>query len=221
MQICFRRLALFIFIISTCAALSAQDVISTADTTHGKSTNIKRNSRTYKGDYVVSEQPVVQVHTTDSALQKKHNPKIAIALSAVLPGAGQIYNKKYWKLPIVYGCLGVSCYFIYDFSQEMVRYRNEYRYRMTGETALLDPTLTSRSDESVLSMKKSNTRYMEFSIAATGIFYLLNIIDAAVDAHLYYFDISDDLSLHFAPYFQNTFLAAPAHAGVSIALKWK
>lgn len=221
MHICFRRLALFIFIISTCAALSAQDVISTADTTHGKSTNIKRNSRTHKGDYVVSEQPVVQVHTTDSALQKKHNPKIAIALSAVLPGAGQIYNKKYWKLPIVYGCLGVSCYFIYDFSQKMVRYRNEYRYRMTGETSLLDPTLSSRSDESVLSMKKSNTRYMEFAIAATGIFYLLNIIDAAVDAHLYYFDISDDLSLHFAPYFQNTFLAAPAHAGVSIALKWK
>lgn len=201
--------------------ISAQDVISAADTAHGKSTNIKHGSRTYKGDYVVSEQPVVQVHTTDSALQKKHNPKIAIALSAVLPGAGQIYNKKYWKLPIVYGCLGVSCYFIYDFSQKMVHYRNEYRYRMTGETALLDPSLASRSDESVLSMKKSNTRYMEFAIAATGIFYLLNIIDAAVDAHLYYFDISDDLSLHFAPYFQNTFLAAPAHAGVSIALKWK
>ena len=75
--------------------ISAQDVISAADTAHGKSTNIKHGSRTYKGDYVVSEQPVVQVHTTDSALQKKHNPKIAIALSAVLPGAGQIYNKKY------------------------------------------------------------------------------------------------------------------------------
>lgn len=220
MHICFRRLALFIAILSTCTVISAQDVLNSNDSTNTRSSNIK-GKREYKGTFVNTNQSVVQVHTTDSALQKKHNPKIAIALSAVLPGAGQIYNRKYWKLPIVYGCLGVSCYFIYDFSQKMILYRNEYRYRMTGETSLLNPELATRSDESVLAMKKTNTRYMEFAIAATGIFYLLNIIDAAVDAHLYYFDISDDLSLHFAPYFQNTFLAAPAHGGVSIALRWK
>ena len=139
----------------------------------------------------------------------------------MLPGAGQVYNKKAWKIPIIYACLGGGVTLCWYFHHEMKDCENEYLHRVNGETDLLDPELAGHGDEALISMKKSYMRYMEISIAATAVFYVLNIIDAAVDAHLYYFDISDDLTFHIRPYAQPSFLAAPAHAGVSFALKWK
>ena len=112
--------------------------------------------------------------------------------------------------------MALCCYF----GHERKVYINEYLHRANGETELLKPELAKHDDETLISMKQSYTRYMEISIAATGIFYMLNIIDAAVDAHLYYFDISDDLTFHIRPYAQPSFLAAPAHAGVAFSLRW-
>ncbi|MCQ2264193.1 MAG: DUF5683 domain-containing protein [Bacteroidales bacterium] len=205
--------------------LAAQDVTTSADSTATEQPPVNVKNRTGMRErsnvYVSADQPVETIHTTDSVLQKKHSPKIAIALSAVLPGAGQVYNKKAWKIPIIYGCLGASCYFIYDFSKKMSLYRTEYRCRMQEGFGIPNPELATFDDETVLSMKKTYTRYMEIAIAATGIIYMLNIIDAAVDAHLFYFDISDDLSMHFAPYFEPGVLAGHSYAGISIALKWK
>lgn len=164
---------------------------------------------------------VTRVHTTDSVLQKKHSPKIATSLSAVLPGAGQIYNKRWWKVPIIYAGLGASSYCIYHYATKMKTYRTEYRYRMQGETSMLNPDMSYYSDENVLSLKKKYQRSMELAIAATAIIYTLNIVDAAVDAHLFYFDISNDLSLQFAPYFEPKNMLLPTHGGVSFALRWK
>ncbi len=218
----FRIILIFIFLfLIVCPDLSAQDPVVPSDTTAAVK---NRKTSADRGEPVVRMEgtpQVERVHTTDSALQRKHSPKIAIALSAVLPGAGQVYNRKAWKIPIIYTCIGggvaLSCYF----GHEMKSYEKEYIHRANGETALLDPELAEYGDESLISMKKSYTRYMEISIAATGIFYVLNIIDAAVDAHLYYFDISDDLTFHIRPYAQPSFLVAPAHAGVSFSLRWR
>ncbi|MBO4645586.1 MAG: hypothetical protein J5642_03620 [Bacteroidales bacterium] len=180
-----------------------------------------RHAKRDKTVYITERQQKQEVFTTDSAIRKKHSPKIAIALSAVIPGAGQVYNKRWWKVPIVYGALAVSGGLVYYFSREMVGYRNEYRYRMTGETEKLDPRFSEYNDESVLSLKQEFTRYMEISVAATGIIYMLNIIDAAVDAHLYYFDISEDLAFRVAPTFRTIGPYAAPYAGVSFTLKWK
>lgn len=218
----FRIILIFIFIVTAgCMELSAQDTPVTTDTMQTVR-NVKSSSRG-KSEAIVKadgNQPVERVHTTDSALQKKHSPKIAIALSAVLPGAGQVYNKKAWKIPIVYTCIGGGVALCCYFGHERKVYINEYLHRANGETELLKPELAKHDDETLISMKQSYTRYMEISIAATGIFYMLNIIDAAVDAHLYYFDISDDLTFHIRPYAQPSFLAAPAHAGVAFSLRW-
>ena len=175
-----------------------------SDTTHSVSdTNIpKKNTKKGTGHARTTfedAQSVEHVHTTDSALQKKHNPKIAIALSAVVPGAGQIYNKKAWKVPIIYAGLAATGYCVYHFAKETNKYKFEYRYRMQGKTDLLNPQFTHMDDETVLSMKKYHQRNMEISIAATAVVYVLNLIDAIVDAHLFYFDISDDLSMHWSP----------------------
>lgn len=168
-----------------------------------------------------SAKEVTQVYTTDSVLRKKHSPKLAIGLSIVLPGAGQVYNRKWWKVPIVYGCLGASSYCIYHFGSQMKRYKMEYRNRMQGNLNLLDPTLAKYGDDNILEEKQKNQQFMEISIAATAILYVLNVIDAAVDAHLFYFDISDDLSLHWSPYVAPTYQLQPSSAGVSFAFKLK
>ena len=219
----FRIILILIFIVTSgCMELSAQDTPVATDTT--QSVRKAKSSSRGKSEAIVKadgNQPVERVHTTDSALQKKHSPKIAIALSAVLPGAGQVYNKKAWKIPIVYTLIGGGVVLCCYFDHERRACINEYMHRANGETDQLSSKFAKHDNETLISMKQSYTRYMEISIAATGIFYLLNIIDAAVDAHLYYFDISDDLTFHIRPYAQPSFLAAPAHAGVSFSLRWR
>jgi len=171
---------------------------------------------------VTIEQPTTElIHTTDSILQKKHNPKLAIGLSAVLPGAGQIYNKKWWKVPIIYAGLAASTYFIYDFGTQTRTFQLEYRNRMQGKTELLNPDFASYSDDNILSLKQYYQRNMEFAIAATTIIYVLNIIDAAVDAHLFYFDISEDLSLQMSPYVAPASILQSSNAGFAFVFQLK
>lgn len=215
----FRIILIFIFLVTAGRIeLSAQDTPVVTDTTHAKSSSHEQSGAVVKAE---GGRHVERVHTTDSALQKKHSPKVAIALSAVLPGAGQVYNKKAWKIPIIYTLIGGGVTLCCYFNHERKACENEYLHRVNGETDLLDPELAGHGDEALISMKKSYMRYMEISIAATAVFYVLNIIDAAVDAHLYYFDISDDLTFHIRPYAQPSFLAAPAHVGVSFSLRWR
>lgn len=175
----------------------------------------------YSMEDTIHAQEVISGHTTDSILTKKHNPKIAIALSAVIPGAGQIYNKKWWKVPIIYAGLGVSSYLVYRFATRMNIYKKEYRCRMQEGYGTPSPDLANYSDDNILTSKKYYQRNMELSIAATAIIYLLNIVDAAVDAHLYYFDISEDLSLQITPHIQpRNYLECESY-GVTLALRWK
>lgn len=140
----------------------------------------------------------------DSVLRKMHSPVVAGCLS-IIPGGGQIYNKKYWKLPIVYAAIGIPAYFVYDFAHNMVLYRNEFIYRRDGITEKLNPKFALYTNENILAMRNYYRRNMEIAIAATAILYLLNILDAVVDAHLYYFDISDNLSMNIFPQINNNF----------------
>ena len=196
---------LILSIILSLFALSVQaqsvDTLSTqtsaADTVQVQHVRMRTNHQT-KGIKISSEKPAEQVAMTDSALRKKHSPTVAGCLS-IIPGGGQIYNKKYWKLPIVYGALGISCYFVYDFAHHMVYYKNEFINRRDGNTDLLRPELSMETDANILTEKNTYRRRMEIAVAVTAILYFLNIMDAVVDAHLYYFDISDDLSLHVTP----------------------
>lgn len=156
---------------------------------------------------------------TDSLLRIKHNPKIA-ALLSIIPGAGQIYNHKWWKVPIVYACLGVSGYFIYDFSVKTSIYQKEYILRMNGATDFLNPDLATYADENVLAMKNYYRRNMEIAIGALTLIYILNIIDATVDAHLFYFDISDDLSMKIKPSFNNNYHTGTFSSGLAFTINF-
>jgi len=130
---------------------------------------------------------------------KVHSPKKAAWMSAALPGLGQAYNKKYWKMPVIYvGFGGIGCGIAY-FAVEYVAYRDEYRYRLNNDGANLKPRFKDYGTANLNAEKQSLQRNMELLIILSAVGYLLNILDAAVDGHLMGFNVSDDLSLNIMP----------------------
>ncbi len=142
----------------------------------------------------------------DSAT-KAHSPKVAAMRSAIFPGLGQIYNKKYWKLPIVYGAMGISAgVFFYNLGQykdTRFAYRVKYNMRVNKTDSALyssiKPNLEPLSEESLRFYRNQFRRDIDYSAIFFLILWGLNVVDATVDAHLKSFDVSPDLSLRFKP----------------------
>ena len=127
---------------------------------------------------------------------KEHSPHKASIYSAIIPGLGQLYNKKYWKLPIVYAALGSAAYFTYENGQKYKQYRDAFLLRQEGGTDEYDGNYT---DSQLITIMEYYERNKELSLLMTAAIYILNIVDASVDAHLFDFDISEDLSLNTSP----------------------
>lgn len=126
------------------------------------------------------------------------SPARAAFYSAVLPGLGQAYNGKYWKIPIVYTALGVGVYFYFDNDDQYDRYRDAYKSRLAGKTTDEFSDENGNpivSTQGLIEAQRFYQRNKEISILVTLGLYALNIIDANVDAHLQQFNVSEDLSL--------------------------
>jgi hypothetical protein len=135
---------------------------------------------------------------------KFHSPKKAAAFSAILPGSGQIYNKKYWKVPIVYaGFVGLAYSFQFNQSR-YVKYRDALKYRLDDDPSTTDAYIGIYDDEDLTNLYQYYHRYRDLTVIGAAALYLLNIVDAAVDAHLFTFNVSDDLSLNIQPTLINT-----------------
>lgn len=143
-----------------------------------------------------------------------HSPHKATVYAAVFPGAGQIYNKKYWKLPILYGGIGALVYAINFNSSYYDKYRSAYRdflIRDPGNTSyaeFIPPGLAIEDvqgpysdwfQRSLQNKKRYYKRSRDLSYIGMAALYVISIIDANVDAHFYDFDISDDLSIRVEP----------------------
>lgn len=129
---------------------------------------------------------------------KIHSPKKATILSAVLPGAGQIYNKKYWKAPIAWGGLAVCVYFIDDNTKNYRLYKEAYIAELDDDPSTNNET--GFNFETVEARMEQSRRWLDLSYISLAAVYALQIIDANVDAHLFYFDVNEDLSVSWAPY---------------------
>ncbi|MCU0355132.1 MAG: DUF5683 domain-containing protein [Cytophagales bacterium] len=164
--------------------------------------------------------PVVQV--------KPHSPRRATMLAAVLPGTGQLYNRRYWKAPLVYIGFGIIGYFIYTNN-------DRYQFYLQAFTALnlnngVNPpsvvlrrffpdTEASRLNnitvDALRRQKDQWRRFLEISVLSAAAFYALQIIDANVDAHLRGFDWnSENLSLKLEPVLETQY------AGIGLTLRW-
>jgi len=125
-------------------------------------------------------------------------PAKAAFYSAVLPGLGQAYNKKFWKIPIVYGAIGTGLYFYLDNNKLYKQYRNAYKRRLAGFTddEFYGPGDTPfLSDEALIRAQRTLKRNKELSMLVTVGLYVLNIIEANVDAHLLQYNLDENLAL--------------------------
>ncbi len=130
-----------------------------------------------------------------------HSPKKAALYSALLPGLGQAYNKKYWKLPILYAGFGTLTYFIIDNQKNYVTYRDAYSKRLDNNLNN-DTDFPQYSAENLRLIKNMYWKDRDLSIILMGALYTLNVLDAVVDAHFFTYDISNDLSLNLKPQVQ-------------------
>jgi hypothetical protein len=131
----------------------------------------------------------------DSIFLAKHSPKKASIYSAVLPGLGQIYNHKYWKVPIVYAGFGGLIYGVAYNSDKYKFYKDKYKYMLDNKVSEWEG-ITIRQAEVY---KDFHKRWRDLLALGTAGFYVLQIIDATVDAHLINYDISEDIALVIDP----------------------
>lgn len=135
---------------------------------------------------------------------KPYNPRIAILRSAVLPGWGQATNKKYWKMPLVYGALGTTAYIFFRNIKQFREANASYKNAIDGDTSnnnlIPQPYYSVLSQpERIKSFRNEVRQNVDYSVLFFIAFWGLNVIDAAVDAHLKTFDVSDGLSLQIKP----------------------
>lgn len=139
----------------------------------------------------------------DSTLNQ-HSPKKATFRSLVLPGWGQAYNKKYWKIPIVYGALGTTAAVFFYNLKTYKALKQAYIYASDTSSLnnnLIRSDLRNLSPESIRSYRNSYRQNIDYSVLFFLVFWGLNVVDATVDANLKAFDVSNDISLKIKPSF--------------------
>jgi hypothetical protein len=218
------------YFIALCTVLLLQEVASCQqkDTTGSAGTNHQDSIPAFiKGETPNPNRklskPVDSPYKTDSLTRKRHDPRRATLYSTFLPGLGQVYNKKYWKLPLVGAALGIPAYFYFSNKQEYKNTVFAISVVVTyfgGDTVVPIPanvlnkveptlrTLVSTGADNVLRGYRNQVRQnQDYSVLFFLLFWGLQIVDATVDAHLKDFNVSDDLSFRLAPSSESMHLA--------------
>ncbi|MFI8604504.1 DUF5683 domain-containing protein [Cellulophaga baltica] len=144
-------------------------------------------------------------------------PAKAAFYSAIIPGLGQVYNKRYWKVPIVYAALGASIY-AYDFNNTSYkRFRTAFKRRQAGFT---DDEFPEFDIEDLQNAQENFQRDRDLMVLVTIGLYVLNIIDANVDSHLKQFNVDDNLSVDFQPYLDYNEITAQPNYGMALTIKF-
>ena len=154
---------------------------------------------------LIYAQDTIKVSQQDSLYIEEHlneiiekKAKTAAKLSLLLPGAGQFYNKSYWKIPVIYAILGGIGYSIYKNDKEYKKWRTYYLHKIDNDPNTIDP-FPSLSAEVLRSQRDYYRRNRDLGILIFSFAYILNSIEAYVDAHLKEFDVSDNLSIKIYP----------------------
>jgi len=151
---------------------------------------------------------------------KRFDPRKALFYSAILPGAGQVYNRKYWKVPLVYGGLITGAYLIDFYNSRFLQFRNELFTLLNDGSSSTTPTTPSGLNENQLRRLTDRARReRDFWSIMTGLWYLLQIVDAHVDAHLKEFDVNPQLKARVEPFSQNDLLVGRS-TGVSLIIRF-
>lgn len=169
----------------------------------------------------------------DGTVEKKKvnplAPSKAAFYSAVLPGLGQVYNRRYWKLPIVYGAIGTGVYLYTYSNNEYRRFRDAFKRRRAGfiDDEFYDlngsgivPGNPDFTDSDLQDAQERFQRDRDLALLVTIGLYVLNIVDANVDSHLRQFNVDEDLSLDFRPYLEYHPITADPNYGIALYIKF-
>lgn len=179
------------------------------------STGHAQNSR---ADSVFLNADLDQIETIQTV--SRLDPNKSAMLSAVLPGLGQAYNNQYWKIPLIYGggiIIGHYINYNHKIYNEM---RNSLIAEVDGDPSTINPYNDRFRETALLRNRDAFRRNRDLLILVGAAFYLLNIVDAHVSAHLHEFEVNDNLSLKVSPSIQPTPLFSQA-LGVSLSLNIK
>ena len=154
-------------------------------------------------------------------------PSKAAFYSAILPGLGQAYNKKYWKIPIVYAAIGTGVYLYINNTDQLNRYRDAYKSRLAGfnidefwgTDANGIPLASPRiENDGLIRAQQTFRRNQELSLLVTVGLYALNIIDANVDAHLMQFNVDENLAVK--PHYKYNQMDNTTDLGLTVNFKF-
>ena len=159
-------------------------------------------------DTLIKEAPVLQDKARADSIRRAFSPKKATIRSAILPGWGQAYNKKYWKIPIVYGALGVATgIFLYNLNNYRdIRFAYNAKFKASRPNASqqdsadyynMNPIYLRIDINSLRTFRDEFRSNIDYSVLAFILLWGLNVVDATVDAHLKTFDVSEDLGFRF------------------------
>lgn len=196
------KLWIILFVVILIRPAAAQQVDVAIDTTRTKGDTLIIR----KGGKII----------TAEAYAKRYIPRKALLYSAVLPGMGQVYNKKYWKLPIVYGGFYMLTWVAFSYNDLYNKYKTEL-YAVVREPGYVPPS--GYTEEQLRSVTEFYRRQRDFFLILDGMWYLLQLVDAHVDAHLRDFDLNPQLKLSVGPSMQQNSLYGQA-TGISITLKF-
>ena len=136
--------------------------------------------------------------SNDSSFVKKKSPGKAMIFSLILPGSGQVYNKKICKVPIIYLSLGTLIYYADKNQNYYQRFKRAYLFQSDTLSSTISE-FAGVSNDQLLYYRKQYRRNRDLCILGITVVYILNIIDANVDANLFDFDVSDNLSMRLEP----------------------
>ncbi len=148
----------------------------------------------------------LELDSLENPYTPDYSPSRAALYSAIFPGMGQVYNRKYWKLPIIYGLAGTLGYFVSFNNTRYVQFRNSF----LAKSGLLPPerdVFPSLTIDLARNNQDAAKRDRDLLIILSVVLYGLNVVDAIVDAHFKTFDLSDELTLTTKPHF-STFQAS-------------
>lgn len=164
--------------------------------------------------------PVADTLRLPDTARRRNNPRVATRRSAMVPGWGQITNKQAWKLPFVYAAVGIPAYLFFDNLGTYRELRDAYINRLDGNAANDNeiPAYLQRVSTANLKLYRDEfRRNVDYSVLAFVIGWGLQVVDAAVFAHLKDFDVGDNLSMRIKPQFQPQLRSG----GVSLVLSLK
>lgn len=177
----------------------------------------------------MKEQGVVVDATVTKKKINPLAPSKAAFYSAVIPGLGQIYNKRYWKVPIVYAAIGTGIYAYVFNDGEYNRFRNAFKRRRAGffddefydiNNSGIVPGSPDLSDSALQDAQERFQRDRDLALLITIGLYALNVIDANVDAHLKQFNVDEDLALEVRPYLEYHPITTDPNYGLAVTIRF-